>query len=311
LQTLSQEQRIHIVFISEDVHKLSTEGASGSLTLDEALNRLLQGTGLTYQYIDSETVTILPVAPASMQQTTARSAPSRIRVALAPQAGPAPADESSQSIVALEEIIVTATKREASMRDIPISISALNGGTLKEMGATDLDDYAVKVPSLGFASPGPAGYRGTGPIMNIRGIGGTGAEATTGFYIDETPLLSQNVKLIDLHHVEVLKGPQGTLYGARSYGGVVKVVNNKPQTDGFAANLSLTPSFTEGGGENWEVNGMLNLPVTDQLAARVVAYKVDNSGWIDSVPITDAVGGVNLNGVRKDMNSEDTQGGRV
>ncbi len=295
---------------------------SGISSVDEALFRLLAGTGLTHRFINARTVTIVPVQPSAeaaaespilrlAKEESAQAAESQQRAAQSPGRtdNTSPGAQTPENKV--QEIIVTATKREASIRDVPVSMTALGGEELAEMGAVDFDDYAVKVPGLGFANPGPAGYRGMGPVVNIRGIGGTGLEPTTGYYIDETPLPSQNIKLVDINRIEVLKGPQGTLYGARSYGGLIKVVTNKPRTDAFEANVSLTPSMTDGGEENWEVSGMVNIPLAERFAVRAVGYAVDNSGWIDSVPITNAFGGVNLNGIDKDSNREDTKGGRL
>ena len=134
---------------------------------------------------------------------------------------------------ALEEIVVTASRRSESLQDTSISVSAVTGGFLNKVGATTLDDYMGYVPSVNAAS-NTAGERGGLNIL-IRGISNTRIAlgdaslltATTGFYLNDIPITAIDTQLFDVDRVEVLRGPQGTLYGASSQGGAVKLILNK------------------------------------------------------------------------------------
>ncbi len=191
---------------------------------------------------------------------------------------------------ALEEIVVTATKRAASAQDIPLSISAVSGEKLEAAGIQDFEDLATSVPSLSFKSSGPGRTK-----LNIRGISAaTGFAPTVSYYIDEMPISSVSSgsstsfaqavispKLFDLDRVEVLRGPQGTLFGSSSMGGTVRLITGQPNLDEFEGKLGAEVSSTSGGGLNMTVNGMANVVMSDKAALRVVGSKTDNNGFID------------------------------
>src|ERR1700675_542537 len=194
--------------------------------------------------------------------------------ALAAPAGntPAPGEYAG-----LEEIVVTAEKRDSTVQATPISITALSAGDLATENIATVEDLVLKVPgiSLRTAGPGQTEYE-------MRGLSsGGGTAATVGFYIDETPLSASAVALngrtvidpdlFDLNHVEVLRGPQGTLYGAGSMGGTIKLVTNAPKLGVFDAAADLNTSHTESGG-SWNAGGsvMVNLPIGNIAALRVV-----------------------------------------
>jgi outer membrane receptor protein involved in Fe transport len=211
----------------------------------------------------------------------------------------------------IDEIVVTAQKREQGIQSVPIAISALTGDSLTRKGITDLTAANGLVPGLAVANTGPGETR-----VSIRGLSASGFNfltgATIGYYLDEVPTtLSNNAFLaqmdpdfFDVARIEVLRGPQGTLYGAGSMGGTVKFVHNQPNFDGFSGRARVTLSDTRYGGQNYELNGVVNAPVVDDiLAIRASAYLKEDSGYIDFVnPDGDLV---------KDANDVETKGGRL
>jgi outer membrane receptor protein involved in Fe transport len=186
----------------------------------------------------------------------------------------------------LGQIVVTAEKRRSTVQKTPISITALSGADLQAAGLTSMLAVAQQVPGLSFKTAGPGQTE-----FEMRGLTSTGGESpTVGFYLDETaltpPAMAQNGKVVidpdlyDLNRIEVLRGPQGTLYGAGSMGGTVKLVTNAPDPSRFAANAELIGSGTEGGGFNHTVNAMLNAPLGSRAALRLVVTDKHVSGWI-------------------------------
>ena len=190
----------------------------------------------------------------------------------------------------LEEIIVTAQKRAESILDIPISIKVLEAATLETVNADSLDDIARLVPSMSMAETGGRGRSN----VQIRGLGSNvGSVGTTAIYNDGVIAASriassgtfteQDSVLFDVERVEVLRGPQGTLYGEGSFGGVINIISNRPDPSGFDAGLSGSWFDIEGGGSgSTDINGMLNVPlIKDTLAMRVVGFRNDHQGYID------------------------------
>ncbi|MDB6156965.1 MAG: TonB-dependent receptor [Gammaproteobacteria bacterium] len=192
----------------------------------------------------------------------------------------------------LAEVVVTAEKRESTVQETPISISALSAAQLQNENITSLEDLAGAVPGVSMRTAGPGQTE-----YEMRGLTSAGGStATVGFYIDETPLSASAVALngrtvidpdlFDLNHVEVLRGPQGTLYGAGSMGGTIKLVTNKPKLGEFEAATDLNVSHTESGGSvNGGGSGMVNVPLGDIAALRIVGTEKYISGWIDRVVI--------------------------
>jgi len=188
------------------------------------------------------------------------------------------------------EIVVTAEKRDATVQKTPISITALRGSDLVQAGITNITEIAQQVPGVSLKTGGPGQTE-----LEMRGLNSAGGNSpTVGFYLDETPLTSFayatagkvviDPDLYDLNRVEVLRGPQGTLYGSGSMGGTIRLLTNQPQLDGFHMSGELTGSVTQGGGVNGGGNAMVNLPiVTDTIALRVVGTDKYTSGWIDRI----------------------------
>src|SRR6202166_4992743 len=202
--------------------------------------------------------------------------------ALAAPAGNAPAENTG-----LEEIIVTAEKRESTVQATPIAMTALSAGDLTEQNITSIQDLVGAIPgiSLRTAGPGQTEYE-------MRGLGSAGGSvATVGFYIDETPLSASAVALngrtvidadlYDLNRTEILRGPQGTLYGAGSMGGTIKLVTNQPKLHSLEGSAEVDASQTTGGSTNGHGSLMLNLPIGDVAALRGVARGKKRSGVVD------------------------------
>jgi iron complex outermembrane receptor protein len=200
----------------------------------------------------------------------------------------APSTARDQPTQDLQEIIVTAEKRASTVQKTPISITAISGAELQAQGLSDLQAVAQQVPGVSFKTSGPGQAE-----FEMRGLTSTGGESpTVGFYLNETaltpPAMAQNGKVVidpdlfDLNRVEILRGPQGTLYGAGSMGGTIKLVTNQPDPQRFSANLEGIGSGTNGGGFNHTENAMVNAPIIpDVVALRVVATDKYVEGWID------------------------------
>ncbi|MGN6454407.1 MAG: TonB-dependent receptor plug domain-containing protein [Steroidobacteraceae bacterium] len=191
------------------------------------------------------------------------------------------ATSESTSSTALEEVIVTAQKRTESVQDVPVSITALSARDLDAMGAEQFFDYGTDIPNLSFgigASDGNLAGRG----IALRGIQGSN---TTGVYIDETPVLETlDPHIVDIARIEVLRGPQGTLYGAESMGGTLRIITEQPDVSstGLTGQVHVGGSWTEHGGFNNIEEGVVNIPiVSDTLAVRMSAFHQFDDGWFN------------------------------
>jgi iron complex outermembrane receptor protein len=193
-----------------------------------------------------------------------------------------PADSSDT----LEEVVVTAETYKSTALTTPISISALSGTQLQSSGITSLEQVARDVPGLSMRSSGPNQTE-----FEARGIASNGGNSpTVGFYLGDIPLsppaMGQIGKVVidpnlyDLDRVEVLRGPQGTLYGASSMGGTIKLIPNAPQLNTIAGSTDGTLSHTDGGRANGGADFMVNYSTSDYWAVRAVGSYNYRSGWI-------------------------------
>ena len=211
--------------------------------------------------------------------------PLAVAVALGSIAAPAFADSMT-----IEEVIVTATKRDESVQDVPISIDVLGEAALEENGVGDLEDLAHLMPSLNYVTLGP----GTGNVY-MRGIssGGEsilGATPNVAVYMDEQPITAVgsflNPHIYDISRIETLAGPQGTLFGANSQAGSIRFITNKPEIGVFTAGFDVEFNSVNGGDDGNLIEGFVNIPIGDRAAVRVVGYRKDEAGYIDNVPGT-------------------------
>lgn len=216
------------------------------------------------------------------------------RVALAQEAPQAAAAaQASGPQHTLAEVIVTAEKRTESERDVPSTVTVLTGAELAARGLTDLRGYSATVPGMVYSGTSFVGER-SGPDITIRGVSNSRlfdfetsiATTTTGFVYGEVPAYAFDPDVVDIQRIEILKGPQGTLYGAASMGGTVKVVPNPPRFDAFSSTVEGGYSLTDGGGQgssnSYHVATIVNVPLSHVLAARFSAYHNDDGGYINA-----------------------------
>lgn len=193
----------------------------------------------------------------------------------------------------MEEITVTATRRATSIQDVPYNISATSGADLERANITDLGEYLQGMPGVNFVDVG-ARQSGNNSTITMRGLSADAAGAaeipdvaqpSVSTYVGESPVW-YNIKLTDLERVEVLRGPQGTLYGAGSLGGTIRFMPNKPTTDAVYGKLTASGSSTDGSGElNHFFDGMLNLPINDSMALRFSGGVEHLDGFVDAVDL--------------------------
>lgn len=185
---------------------------------------------------------------------------------------------------ALEEVVITAQKRAEPLKDVPISVVALSADALKEAQITSLDDLPYAVPDLAYSSAGNSHYFEIRGMSNLVGIG-----SLIGIYIDDTDVtlagaadIQINPVAYDLQRVEVLRGPQGTLYGEGSAGGTVRFITNNPNLDRFAFDADVATMLTQSGGPSQRINSMVNVPlIHGTLGLRIAGAFEHDGGWID------------------------------
>jgi iron complex outermembrane recepter protein len=286
LQSLARQSGTEIVYRPEQVSGLKTGGVNGTLSTREALERLLKGTTLIVRTDSSGAILIMASGDRS---TTTR------QVTRDPPTTPAPrnrarVEDPPESANVLQEVVVTATKRRESAQEIPISLTALTAEALEAKGAINFDEYARSVPGLSFMDTGVGRER-----IAIRGIDATVGATVVGYYLDETPipdasgqtLSAENVgfdpELIDIDRVEVLRGPQGTVFGAGSMGGTIRIIPKAPNPARFESSVKADLWHIEGSsGPSDTYSGVLNVPIVqDRLAIRMAAWYREQQGFIE------------------------------
>ena len=216
--------------------------------------------------------------------------------------------QTSTNVSVLEEVVVTAQKFEQKLSETPLSVTAISARNLEALGATQFRDFANSVPSLTFTTSGVGSTQ-----VNLRGITtGNNISPTVGIYVDEVPYgsstpfasgaqLALDVGLFDVSRIEVLRGPQGTLYGASTMGGLLKYVSVVPDTTAFAATARAGVVSTSGGGVGYDAAAAVNAPLADDKAAlRVSGFYTHDGGFID-----------NLTNGHDDVNEAEVYGGRA
>ena len=196
-----------------------------------------------------------------------------------------PAQEASSAV--LESVIVTAQKRQEDLQDVPLSITALSTVKLEELRIADFDDYAKYMPSLSYQTFGPGFSR-----VFFRGVSSgdngnhSGSQPSVGQYLDEQPITTiqgaLDIHVYDIARVEALAGPQGTLYGASSQAGTIRIITNKPDVSAFSAGYNLEGSVMDGEG-GYVAEGFVNLPLTERSAIRLVGWSKSEPGYISNV----------------------------
>lgn len=283
LDLFARQSGRQIIYKADDVRGARSPGIHSQASAEVALARLLAGTGFTSRTDSSGAIAIV------RNDVTAQS-------------------EAASASDENEEIVVTANKREERLQNVPASITAETGRGLAHRGATQLEDVVRTTP--GLSNPGSGGGNKTN--LTIRGVT-TGTDpglkqSTVSLVLDDIPLDpassslgATNLRLVDVERVEVLRGPQGTLFGSGSLSGALRIVSNKPDMGKLGGSAEITGATTHGGdGSAWG-NAVLNVPlVTDQLAIRAVGYGFQEGGWVD-----------NSRTGQKDVNGNETYGGRI
>ena len=234
-----------------------------------------------------------------------------------------PKDDASKPVAFREEVVVTAQKRTEAITDIPASVTVVSGLLLEQQRADDFQDLVPLVPGLSLTTTRPGSTR-----VTLRGINTNGVASTVGVYFDEVPfgsssglanaaISSGDFDTFDVGRVEVLRGPQGTLYGASSLGGVIKYVPNRPRSDRFEGRFKVSGEAVDGGGPGYSLLGMVNAPLGDKAAVRASGFYRSEGGFIDSIgnnPIRSLTNQSTIVGgtlVLDDLNALDRFGGRV
>lgn len=327
LRALARDRGFHIVYLPAVVNSLRTQGASGVFTRDEALTQLLSGTGLAFHYLDDDTVTVVPrsgtggqggdsASDGAAKGVQKKSFWDRFRLAQVDHGKTAgggsiaePDTASGGKLAsAVEEIVVTAQKRTERLIDVPQSVSVLSADDLAKLAATQFRDFANTVPGLSFNTLG-AGFT----QVTLRGVTtGNDSGPTVAIYVDEVPYGSSvafadvtqsalDTALFDLERIEVLRGPQGTLYGASSMGGLIKYVSKRPDATRFGIDARTGIAGSEDGEISYNGALTVNAPiVTDELALRATGFYSHDGGYID-----------NLARDQQDVNRSSIYGGRA
>jgi outer membrane receptor protein involved in Fe transport len=253
-----------------------SRGLNGRFTAEDGLRLLLAGSDCRFRRTASDTIRILPARPA----------------AAAPGVAPVSSPAEPPPMPAVQEVVVNATKRAANLDQLPYAISALNAEDMRTAGAVDVNDIASKLASFSTTNLGP----GRDKIL-LRGLSDgvfTGrTQSTVGVYLDDVPITynapDPDLHIGDLDSVEVLRGPQGTLYGGGSMSGIYRIVPTKPALDQMSGSIRTGIATTQGGGLSDQLEGMINAPiVTDQLGMRAMVYQDVEGGYIDNIDLHQA-----------------------
>ena len=219
----------------------------------------------------------------------------RNKLSLAVSAAIASSAAGVASAAEIEEIIVTATKRAESSQAIPIALQAVGGDTLRELRTETFDKYIDYLPNVVSAGNGPGQkeiyIRGSATEQTSVTISSAqGSAPGVALYLDEYPVSfggrNLDVYAADIQRIEVLSGPQGTLFGASSQSGALRMITNKPVHGEFEAGFNAKYGGTKGGADSGAVDAYVNVPFSDQFAARLAVYSDNQGGWIDNVPAT-------------------------
>lgn len=290
LESLAKQTGVQLIYQSAQLSGIKTKGVSGVHTPKEAVDRLLDGTTLTVR-TDPSGAMLIGLPPAGDRASPSRGSAS-----------------NPSSAVQLESLMVTATKRAERLSDVPQAVAVLPAEDLLRQGATQFRDYADLVPGLSLVTSGAGNT-----LITLRGVTvGIDISSTTAIYLDEVPYGSSTTfggssfttldsSLFDVDRVEVLKGPQGTLYGASSMGGLIKYVARRPRSDRFEGEVQAGIASTHGGGVGYTTGAVVNVPLSPGTAAiRASAFSLRDSGYVDNVKLGD-----------EDVNRTEIKGGRL
>ena len=272
LAAFARQTGLQLVYVSGVVGNQKSRSASAGLSTQEALARMLQGTGLRFEYLTPHSV--------------------RIRAA----SSPASTVSNTATVHEVDAIIVTANRRDEDVQDVAITMHVLTNAALAEYGATTFDDFVKHLPGVTVHGVGPGQnniyIRGlaTGEF-SIQTAGANGSFPNVAVFLDEQsvqlPGRNLDIYTADLERVEVLEGPQGTLFGAGAQAGVLRYITNKPKLNVTEAMVNAGSAMTAHGEPSRALEAVINVPIaSDKLAVRGVIYNERRGGYIDNVPGT-------------------------
>jgi outer membrane receptor protein involved in Fe transport len=271
----ARQANLQILAPANELQGIKTHAVHGTIDVHAALEQLIRGTGIVIASDDGHIIS-LHVAPD-------------------PSSGALPTVTSGLG-GELSEVVVTATRRTERLQDVPITIQALTGETISQLNVKTFDDYVKYLPNVtsGGNGPGQSNIYMRGLATNagsLQGSGGAASFPNVAIYLDEqsgqVPARNLDIYAADLDRVEVLEGPQGTLFGAGAQAGVVRYITNKPKIDVVEADTSAGYSITAHGDPSSSVEATLNLPLlADRLAVRAVIYNEARGGYINNLPGT-------------------------
>jgi len=284
LTEFAKQSRQQVLFESAKLKGHRTNALSGQFEPIEGLRLLLKGTGLKAVVREGDVITIeLEPSDKRSDAVEGRLPEGIARTHFA---------SGRAKVEPLQEVVISAEKRQSTVQSTAISVTAISGVDLEARGITNLVSMAKEAPGISYRTAGPGQTE-----FEMRGVSSTGGSiGTVGFYLDDTPFTPPSFgaigkvvidpNLYDLQSVEVLRGPQGTLYGAGSMGGTIRVLTHQPDLHGFDASADVTGSSTQDGGFNRSGNLMLNIPLfDDKMALRLVASTEYRDGWLDRAVI--------------------------
>ena len=331
LTALGQQADITVVYRLDWVTPFYTNAVMGKYTLPQAVDKLLANTGLTARFDPQGHLIISQKRDGDKSMNSKKkllAATVAFFVGGGSQVGLAQV-EGDETAWMLEEVVVTAQKRDQSLQDVSASIAVIDSKELSRRGISDMDDYLRLTPGVSFVDQGTG--RNT---LVIRGVaadleaGRNVTGPTVGTYFGEVPIngfglngSGVDIKLVDMERIEILRGPQGTLFGSGSLSGTVRNIPEAPNLSvlegGFKSEYSNTSNK---GGDNTKLEAVINIPIIeDALAVRAVAYRHDNSGYIKNIAashptfsaIPEQFGGDSIAVDKDDIGSNVTEGGRI
>ncbi|HEY1313330.1 MAG TPA: TonB-dependent receptor [Steroidobacteraceae bacterium] len=274
LGALSRQTGLQFVYVSADVREQKSHAVSAGLDAREALTRMLEGTGLKFEYLTPRSIRVLAAEVAAPREPTTKIAAR---------------DE-------LQAVIVTANRRDENLQNVPTTIQVLTGETLAKLNATTFDDFVSYLPGVTAHGLGPGQnniyVRGLATAaQGMQGSGVAGSFPNVAVYLDEQsaqlPDRNLDIYAADLERVEILEGPQGTLFGAGAEAGVVRYITNKPKLNVTEVTVNAGYATTAHGDQSSNVDATLNIPlIADTLAVRGVIYDEQRGGYIDNTPAT-------------------------
>lgn len=309
LQALGSQSRTNVLFDPPLVEGRDAPALQAELTLDQAFARLLAGTGLQHRFLDDKSV----IVTAAAEPTTHVPAASKIRLAQAENIKSQNSSSADSADVLLQEVLVTATRRTETLSRVPLSIVATTQEILDKQGVRTIEDLTRVTPSVTFT---PDAHLPGLTNITIRGIQSTSGVPTTGIYIDDTPVQVRRgqspvrsnpyPQIFDLERVEVLRGPQGTLFGTGSVGGAIRFITPEPSLNNSTFYSRAELATTRNGAESYEAGLAGGAPIIeDKLGFRASAWHRHEGGYIDRLSR------VTGERVEKDMDFSDAYTARV